>query len=154
MTVNPADWVDRNRDLIRAATLASVIAGIPAGLLARLAMGVIGAAGGTSMMAVVGQLTIPGTIRIVIVPMLFGIPFAVLLLWLGRRLWRDRNVAVRAIAYAVGALIMPGLLFLTNSEFNLAGPNQDIGRLAFIPSFLVFGLLVGLIGERVLRHRS
>lgn len=115
MTVNPAHWVDRNRDLILAATLASVIAGIPAGLLARFAMAVIGAAGGTSMMAVVGQLTIPGTIRIVIVPMLLGIPFAVLLLWIGRRVWRDRNVVVRAIAYAVGALIMPGLLFLTDS---------------------------------------
>jgi Mn2+/Fe2+ NRAMP family transporter len=153
MSINLEQSISRNRDGLRAAVLASLGAGIPAGLLARLAMAVIGAAGGTSMMAVVGQLTVPGTLRIVIVPMIFGIPFAALLLWIGRRLWRDRPLAIRMSAYALGALVLPGLLFMTDSEFNLSGANREIGRLAFAPAFLLYGLLVGLIGERVLARR-
>jgi len=154
MSNHLADWFRRNRDVLRAAVLASLVAGIPAGLVARLGMAIIGAAGGTSMMSVVGQLTVAGTVRIVIVPMVFGIPFAALLLWVGRRLWRDRPLAIRTTAYAIGGLVMPGLLFMTDSEFDIAGANHDIGRLAFAPAFVVYGLLVGLIGERVLPQPS
>jgi hypothetical protein len=111
-------------------------------------MSVLGAAGGTSMMAAVGQLTVLGTARIVIVPMVFGIPFAWLLLWLGRR-WSDQPWPIRMAAYAVGALIVPGLLFLTDSEFNLGGANRDLGRWLFVPSFLIYGAFVGLIDDRL-----
>jgi hypothetical protein len=130
-------------------TLASLAAGIPAGLAARAAMSVLGAAGGTSMMAAIGQLTVPGTARILIVPMVFGIPFACLLLWVGRR-WSDRPWPIRMAAYAMGALIVPGLLFFTDAEFNLAGANSDLGRWLFVPSFLIYGAMVGVIGEGLL----
>ena len=138
--------------LARASVIASLVAGLPAGLLARVAMAIIGAAGGTSMMATVGQHTLAGTIRIVIVPMLFGIPFVALLLWAGHRLWGGRPMVVRVVAYAVGAMVMPGLLFLTDAEFNLTGPNQEIGRLAFVPAFLVYGAVAGLVGEWFMRR--
>lgn len=153
MSINPATLVRTNASFLKAATLASLIAGIPSGLLARVAMAVIAGAGGSSMMAQVGQLTVGGTLRIVIVPMVFGIPFAVLLLWLGRRAWWGRSAVVRSIAYAVAGLLIPGLLFFTDAEFKLSGPNQDIGPLAFAPAFLVYGLLVGRIGERLLATR-
>jgi hypothetical protein len=133
----PLTWSATRRFLV-AGAITSLVAGIPAGLAARAAMSVLGAAGGTSMLAAVGQLTILGTARIVIVPMVFGIPFAWLLLWLGRR-WSNRPWLVRMAAYAVGALIMPGLLFFTDSEFNLAATNSDVGRWLFVPSFLVYG---------------
>ncbi len=86
------------RSLLVAGVVASLVAGIPAGLLARAAMGILAAAGGSSMMAIVGQLTLPGTIRIIIVPMVFGIPFAWLLLVLGRR-WTRRSRPIRLAAY-------------------------------------------------------
>ncbi len=101
------------------------------------------------MMAVVGQVTIPGTLRIVIVPMIFGIPFAWLLLAVGSR-WVGRPWVVRAMAYAMAAFIVPGLLFLTDSEVRLPGPNSTLGPWLFIPSFLIYGALVGLIGDRLL----
>lgn len=132
--------------LIGPAIGASLVAGIVAGLLARLAMAILADAGGSSMMAVVGQLTLGGTLRIVIVPMIFGIPFALLLLAVGRR-WRHRPVAVRTAAYAIGATIFPGLLFFTDSEFHLLGPNSTLGPWLFIPTFLAYGALVGLIGD-------
>ena len=50
----------------------------------------------------------------------------------------------------MGALIVPGLLCLTDSEFNLAGANCDLGRWLFVPSFLIYGALVGLIGDRLI----
>lgn len=140
--------VDRRRLLIAGAE-ASLIAGIPAGLAARAAMSILAGAGGTSMMAAVGQVTIPGTLRIVIVPMIFGIPFAWLLLAVGSR-WVGRPWVVRAVAYATAAFIVPGLLFLTDSEFRLSGPNSALGPWLFIPSFLIYGALVGLIGDRLL----
>jgi hypothetical protein len=49
--------VDRRRLLIAGAE-ASLIAGIPAGLAARAAMAILAGAGGSSMMAAIGQLTI------------------------------------------------------------------------------------------------
>lgn len=150
--MNVAGWVASNRGFLKAAAIASLVAGIPAGLLARVGMAVIADAGGSSMMAVVGQLTLGGTLRIVIVPMVFGIPFAIAILWLGQRLWRRFNVVVRAVAYALAGLAIPGLLFFTDSEFKISGANQDVGPLAFVPAFLVFGLLVGLIGEWLLAH--
>jgi hypothetical protein len=56
------------------------------------------------------------------------------------------------VGYAVGAMVMPGLLFLTDAEFNLTGPNQEIGRLAFVPAFLVYGAVAGLVGEWFMRR--
>jgi hypothetical protein len=140
--------VDTRRLLIAGAE-ASLIAGIPAGLAARAAMAILAGAGGTSMMAVVGQVTIPGTLRIVIVPMIFGIPFAWLLLAVGRK-WAGRPRVVRAVAYAVAAFLVPGLLFLTDSELKLSGPNSTLGPWLFVPPFLIYGAVVGLIGDRLL----
>lgn len=140
--------VDTRRLLIAGAE-ASLIAGIPAGLAARAAMAILAGAGGTSMMAVVGQVTIPGTLRIVIVPMLFGIPFAWLLLAVGSK-WVGRPRVVRAVAYALAAFLVPGLLFLTDSELKLSGPNSTLGPWLFVPSFLIYGAVVGLIGDRLL----
>ena len=144
----PHAWTATRRLLV-AGALASLAAGIPAGLAARAAMSVIGAAGGTSMMAAIGQLTVAGTARIVVVPMVFGIPFAWLLLWVGRR-WSDRPWPIRMAAYAVAALIVPGLLFFTDAEFNAGGANSDVGRWLFVPSFLIYGAIVGLIGDLLL----
>ena len=48
------------RSLLVAGVVASVVAGIPAGLAARAAMSILGAAGGSSLMGVVGHLTLPG----------------------------------------------------------------------------------------------
>ena len=144
----PRSW-SATRRLLVAGALGSLVAGIPAGLAARAAMSVIGAAGGTSMMAAIGQLTILGTARIVLVPMVFGIPFAWLLVWVGRR-WSDRLWPIRMAAYSIGALIVPGLLFFTDAEFNVAGANSDVGRWLFVPSFLIYGAIVGLIGDLLL----
>lgn len=152
--MNVGQWFESNRGLLTAGAIASLVAGIPAGLLARVAMAIIADAGGSSMMAVVGQLTLGGTLRIVIVPMIFGIPFAIVVLWLGQRLWRQSNVVVRAGAYALAGLAIPGLLFFTDAEFKISGANQDVGPLAFVPTFLVFGLLVGLIGDWLLARRA
>jgi hypothetical protein len=137
------------RSLLVAGAVASLLAGIPAGLAARAAMGVLGAAGGSSMMAIVGQLTLPGTLRIVIVPMVFGIPFAWLLLLAGRR-WAGRPWPIRAAAYGLAALIVPGLIVLSDSEFNIPGPNSELGRWLFMPVLVVFGVVVGVVGERLL----
>ena len=78
------------REPPRRGVKASLIAGVPAGLAARVAMAVLAGAGGSSMMAAIGQVTIPGTLRILIVPMVFGIPFAWLLLVAGAR-WAHRG---------------------------------------------------------------
>ena len=144
--------VSGRRELLVAGAKASLSAGVPAGLAARAAMAVLAGAGGTSMMAAIGQVTIPGTLRIVIVPMIFGIPFAWLLLAAGHR-WAHRGPFVRAIAYALAAMVVPGLLFLTDSEFHLSGPNSTIGPWLFVPSFLIYGAVVGLVGDRSLRRR-
>jgi hypothetical protein len=144
--------VNGRRELLVAGVKASLIAGVPAGLAARAAMAILAGAGGTSMMAAIGQVTIPGTLRIVIVPMIFGVPFAWLLLAAGAR-WADRGLIVRAIAYALAAMVVPGLLFLTDSEFHLSGPNSTIGPWLFVPSFLIYGAVVGLVGDRLLRRR-
>ncbi len=135
--------------LIGAATGASIVAGVAAGLLARAAMAILADAGGSSMTAIVGRFTIEGTLRVIITPVIFGIPFAILLLAIGR-LWRRRPVLVRAAAYAVGAMILPGLLFLTDTEFDILGPNSTIGPWLFIPPFLAYGALVGLVGDLLL----
>jgi hypothetical protein len=143
--------VSVRRELLVAGAKASLIAGVPAGLAARVGMAVLAGAGGTSMMAAIGQVTIPGTLRIVIVPMIFGIPFAWLLLAVGGR-WAKRGRFVRAIAYALAAMVVPGLLVLTDSEFQLSGPNSSIGPWLFVPSFLIYGAVVGLVGDRLLRR--
>ena len=134
---------------LAAGAIASVVAGIPAGLAARLAMAVLADAGGTSMTAVVGQVTVLGTIRIAILPMFFGIPFAWLLLWAGGH-WSGQPWPIRIAAYAIGALLVPGLLILSDSEFNVAGANKELGRWLFIPTFVIYGAIVGLVGERLL----
>lgn len=144
--------VSGRRELLVAGAKASLIAGVPAGLAARVAMAVLAGAGGSSMMAAIGQVTIPGTLRIVIVPMIFGIPFAWLLLAVGAR-WADRGRFIRGIAYALAAMVVPGLLFLTDSEFHLSGPNSTIGPWLFVPSFLIYGAIVGLVGDRLLRRK-
>lgn len=137
--------------LLIAGVVASLVAGVYSGLAGRLAMSVIAAGGGTSTQAAIGQLTLPGTLRIVIVPMIFGIPFVWLWLSIGR-LWTRRPWAVRGLLYALGMLAIPGLLFMTDTEFDIPGANRDIGRLSFIPSFLIYGALAGLVGDRLLRR--
>jgi hypothetical protein len=47
-------------------------------------------------------------------------------------------------------LVVPGLIILSDSEFNIPGPNSDLGRWLFVPVVVVFGVVVGLVGERVL----
>jgi hypothetical protein len=133
--------------------VASLVAGVVSGLLARVAMSILGAAGGSSLMAVVGRLTVEGTIRIVVVPVVFGIPFAAILLAIGRR-WGGGPTIVRSVAYGIGALVLPGLLFLTDSEFHIPGPNGSLGPWLFAIVFLVYGALVGLVGEWVLGRTS
>jgi hypothetical protein len=98
-------------------------------------------------------LTLLGTLRIVIVPMIFGIPFAWLWLWIGK-LWAGRPWPVRAFAYALGMTAIPGLLFTTDTEFDIPGANSEIGRLVFVPAFLIYGALVGLIGDRLLHRQA
>jgi hypothetical protein len=137
------------RSLLVAGVVASLVAGVVAGLAARAAMGVLGEVGGSSMTAIVGQFTLTGTLRIMILPMVFGIPFAWLLLAAGRR-WKGGSVPVRMAAYGLATSLVPGLLLLTDSEFNIPGPNSDLGRWLFAPVFVVYGVLVGLIGERLL----
>ena len=117
--------------LTRAAITSSLVAGIPTGLLARAAMAVIGAAGGSSMMAQIGELTLGGTLRIVIVPMIVGIPFAALILWLGARFWRDRPIVLRGLLYALVAIVVPGLLFFT--DFRVQPGWGQRGDRAFLP---------------------
>lgn len=147
-------WWERNRDLLIAAVVASLVAGIPCGLLSRVAMSVIAGAGGDSTQAPVGQLTLPGTLRIVAVPMLFGIPFALLIVWLGQRFWLQRQTVVRAALYALASLIVPGLILMSDSEFHIPGANEDIGRLAFVPAYLAYGLVAGFVGEWWLAKRA
>jgi hypothetical protein len=137
------------RSLVVAGVVASLVAGVVAGLAARAAMGVLGEAGGSSMTATVGRLTLEGTISIALLPMLAGIPFAWLYLVLGRR-WMGRSRPVRLAAYGLAALIFPGLIVLSDSEFNIPGPNSDLGRWLFVPAIVVFGVVVGLVGERLL----
>ena len=143
--------VSSRRNLLVVGVKASLIAGVPAGLAARVAMAVLAGAGGSSMMAAIGQVTIPGTLRILIVPMIFGIPFAWLLLAAGAR-WAHRGPFIRGIAYALAALAVPGLILLTDSEFHLSGPNGTIGPWLFVPSLLIYGAVVGLVGDRLLRR--
>lgn len=45
---------------------------------------------------------------------------------------------------------MPGLLFLTDSEFNAPGANSDLGRWLFVPSFLIYAAIIGLVGDQLL----
>ena len=141
---------DRNA-FIRAVVLASLVAGVVAGLLARVAMSMLGAAGGSSMTAVVGRLTVEGTIRIVIVPVILGIPFAAFLRAIGRR-WEGGSLVGSAALYGIGALVFPGLLLLTDAEFHIPGPNGSLGPWLFAIVFVVYGALVGVVGEWVLRR--
>jgi hypothetical protein len=124
----------------------SLLAGIVAGLLARVAMAIIADAGGSSMTAQVGRLTFDGTARILAVPMLFGIPLAIIYLALGQR-WRGWWLPARAGAYAVAALLVPGVPFLTDSEFAIVGPNAALGPILFAPIFPIYGVIVGLVGD-------
>ena len=62
----------------------------------------------------------------------------------------DRLWPIRMAAYSIGALIVPGLLFFRDAEYNVAGANSDVGRWLFVPSFLIYGVIVGLIGDLLL----
>jgi hypothetical protein len=135
--------------LVASGVGASLVGGVVAGLLARGAMAILADAGGSSMTAIVGRFTLEGTIRVVLMPMIFGIPFAILLLAVGR-LWRARPILVRAAAYAISAMILPGLVFLTDTEFDILGPNRTIGPWLFVPPFLAFGAIAGLVGDWLL----
>jgi hypothetical protein len=141
------------RSVVVAGVAASLVAGIPAGLAARVAMALIAAAGGSSMTAAVGELTLAGTMRILILPMVAGIPFALLLLAVGRR-FTPGSWPVRMTAYGIGALVVPGLILLTDSEFNIPGPNRELGRWLFIPAFVIYGAVVGIVGEWLLRRNG
>jgi hypothetical protein len=43
---------------------------------------------------------------------------------------------------------------MTDTEFDIPGANRDIGRLAFIPSFLIYGAVAGLIDDRLLHRQA
>jgi hypothetical protein len=47
-------------------------------------------------------------------------------------------------------LVVPGLIILSDSEFSIPWPNSDLGRWLFVPVLVVFGVGVGLVGERLL----
>ena len=133
------------------AVLASLSAGLVAGILARLAMRILALAGGTSDNFPELRFTVAGTIEVLSVPMLQGIPFVLLLLGLRRFLpgtgWR------KPLSYGLAFLVFPGLLLLTDSEFHAGPVNRYLGRALFAPIYFLYGLLAGIVIERFVSSR-
>jgi hypothetical protein len=129
------------------AFVASLVAGLVTGLLARGAMKILALAGGVSFDFPSGRFTVEGTLSILLVPMLQGILLALLLLAVRRFLpgagWR------KALSYGIAAFVFPGLVLLTDREFNLTPVNQYFGRLLFAPIYFAYGFIVGVVIERL-----
>lgn len=131
--------------LLQTAILASTTSGIVIGLLARLAMTALTLLSGTSNNFSRLTFTVPGTIRILVVPMLFGIPFALMLVAIRRYLpgqgWR------KLLSYGVVTFIFPGLLSLADSSFKLNEANQTWGLALFASLNFTYGFLLGMAIE-------
>jgi hypothetical protein len=129
--------------MLETAILASLAAGAVIGLLARLAMTAVTLAGGRSNEFAPLRFTLPGLLAIVTQPMLFGIPFTLLLVALWRRLpgagW------AKALSAGVLTFIFPGLLLLTDSSFKINNVNRYLGRPLFAALYFGSGFLAGCV---------
>jgi hypothetical protein len=133
----------RAAHVVDAACFASLTAGAVVGLLGRLAMLLLTLAGGTSGTFVLLRFTLAGTLRIMVEPMLAGLPFALLVAGLWRRL-PGSTARVKALAVGVMTFVFPGLLLLTDSSFKLNQVNRTLGLALFAALYFSFGFLLSL----------
>lgn len=129
--------------VIETAFFASLTAGAVVGVLGRLAMLLLTLAGGTSDNFGPLRFTLAGVLLIMVEPMLFGLPLALLVAGLWPRLpgastWR------KALGAGVITFVFPGLLLLTDSAFKLNQVNRTIGMALFAALYFSSGFLVGL----------
>lgn len=127
--------------ILETAIIANLLGGLVFGLLARLAMTVISLAGGRSNEFPPLTVTLAGTITIVTLPMLFGLPLALLLVAFWRYL--PGSGWAKAISAGVVTLVFPGLLQLTSSSFNINNATRYVGLALFVPLLFGYGFLVG-----------
>jgi hypothetical protein len=129
--------------VIEAACFASLTAGAIVGLLGRLAMLLLTVAGGRSDNFAPLRFTLAGVLLIVVQPMVFGLPFALLVAALWRRV-PGASARGKAMAAGVVSFVFPGLLLLTDSSFKLNPVNRTVGLALFAALYFSFGFLVGL----------
>lgn len=129
--------------VVEAAWFACLTAGAVVGVLGRLAMLLLTLAGGTSGSFVLLRFTLAGTLRIIVVPMLLGLPFALLVAALWPRL-PGATALAKAAAAGLITFVFPGLLLLTDSSFKLNQVNRTFGMALFAVLYFVSGFLLGL----------
>jgi hypothetical protein len=126
---------------------ANTFAGVIVALLARLAMSIVTWAGGYSENFAENTFTIGGMAHLVISLIVFGLPFAAMVVGLRRFVpgscWR------KLLLFGLITLVFPGLPGLTDSSFQLSWANQYVGRAAFALVYFLYGVLLGVVIERV-----
>ena len=130
--------------------VANTISGLIIGVLARLAMSLVTVAGGFSTTFPANQFTVAGTVNILLTPIFFGIPFAALLI--GLRRFIPGTGRRKLLVYGFITFVFPGLLVLSDDSFYNSAANQTVGMLTFIPITFLYGLLIGVVVERLDRR--
>lgn len=131
--------------LIAITVLGALLAGVVAASLGRVAMRLIAVAGGDSFDFVNFHFTLEGTISILVGVTVSALPLALLLLAI--RKWLPGVGYRKVIAYGLAFTVFPGLLLLTDSEFNKSSVNATYGRALFVVCYFSYGALVGWVIE-------
>jgi len=138
--------------LIAITVLGALLAGVVAASLGRVAMRLIAVAGGDSFDFVNFTFTLEGTTSILVRETVFALPLALLLLTV--RKWLPGVGYRKVIAYGLAFVVFPGLLLLTDSEFNTNSVNATYGRALFMVCYFLYGALVGWVIETLDRPPS
>lgn len=138
--------------LIAIAVLGALIAGVVAASLGRVAMRLIAVAGGDSFDFVNFNFTLEGTTSILVRETVFALPLALLLLAV--RKWLPGVGYQKVIAYGLAFVVFPGLLLLTDSEFNKNSVNATYGRALFTACYFSYGAAVGWVIETIDRRSA
>lgn len=137
--------VPRRARLIAITLLGALLACVVAASLGRVAMRLIALAGGDSFDFVNLNFTLEGTTSILLRQTVAALPLALLLLAI--RKWLPGVGYRKVAAYGFAFLLLPGLLLLTDSEFNRNGVNATYGRALFMVCYFSYGALVGWVIE-------
>lgn len=132
--------------------LASLVSGLVVGVLARAAMTALTLAGGRSDNFAPLTFTVPGTITIVTLSMLAGIPIAMLLVTFWR--FMPGSGWIKALSAGMVTLVFPGLLLLMDSAFKLNNANRYYGTALFASLYFGYGLLAGVMIEILNKHAT
>ncbi len=148
------DWIGMCR-ILAIGMIAGFAAGFASGLWVRIAMRISGSLTSdrnrgllTEADAVVGQLTVAGTLSIAMFAATLGIVGG--LMYLAARRWLPRRATLRAISFGVLLFAVFGFFVMdeNNPDYQLFGPTLlSVGT--FSLTYVVFGILVSVFVERL-----